>query len=246
MSIALNNTRSKSRKLSVPYGDQSIAFRLEQSDRKTLAISVHPDMSVEVKAPRRAKLAEVKERVRKRASWILKQQREFETYLPAQPARKYASGETFRYLGKQYRLKVTKGAESTFVKLKRGYLEVHHQGKADQAKTKKVVEDWFRQKARDFLTERFEVYLQSTKVKLPRKPTLDIRKMRTRWGSCTKEGKVILNPELIHVPSRCIDYVIAHEVCHLIEHNHSKRFYLLLSKEMPDWRKVQGRLNIPR
>ena len=232
-----------SRKLSVPYGDQNIAFRLEQSNRKTLAISVLPDRSVEVKAPGKAKLPQIKERVQKRAPWILKQQREFETYLPAQPARKYASGETFRYLGKQYRLKVTKGAESTFVILKRGYLEVHHQGKADQTKTKKVVEEWFRQKSRDFLSERFKAYFQSTKLKLPRKPQLEIRKMKSRWGSCTKEGKIILNPELIHVPSRCIDYVIAHELCHLIEHNHSKRFYRLLEREMSGWRRIQGELN---
>jgi len=244
VSIALKNTDSTDRKLSIQYGENRITFLLKQSDRKTLAITVHPDMTVEVKAPKKASLPEVKERVLKRAPWILKQQREFETYLPAQPTRKYVSGESFRYLGKQYRLKVIKADQPVpAVKLKKGYLEVHLSGKTDQAKIKKALDDWFRKKARDLLAERFQAYLKKTKLKLRQEPVLDIRKMKTRWGSCTNGSKVILNPELIHVPSRCIDYVIAHEICHVIEHNHSKRFYHLLAREMPDWKAVQKKLN---
>lgn len=243
MSIALKNKKAGIRKLSIQYGEIRISFQLEQTERKTLAISVHPDMTVEVKAPEKAKLSDIKERVQKKAPWILKQQREFETYLPAQPNRKYVSGETFRYLGKQYRLKVIKNSETRELQLKRGYLELHLTGKPDKATIKNAVEDWFRLRGKQLLTDRFLDYLKRTKLKLPHEPALEIRKMKTRWGSCTKEGKIILNPELVHVPTRCIDYVIAHELCHVIEHNHSKRFYDLLDREMPGWRNVQGKLN---
>jgi len=243
VSIALKNKNSQSRKLSVDYGEARISFTLQQGKRKTLSISVLPDMTVEVKAPEEANLHQVKDRVRKRAPWILKQQKQFETYLPAQPTRKYVSGETFRYLGKQYRLKISKGTATREVKLKKGYIEVYLPGKPDQKDTMKAVEDWFRSRAREVLSKRFHDYLKVTKLKLPKPPPMEIRKMKTRWGSCTKEGKIILNPELIHVPSRCIDYVIAHELCHVIEHNHSKRFYALLEREMSDWKAVQRRLN---
>jgi len=74
-------------------------------------------------------------------------------------------------------------------------------------------------------------------------PDLTIRQMQRRWGSCTPEGKIILNLRLIQVPKLYIDYVIMHELCHLKEHNHSHRFYALLDRVMPDWRTKREDLN---
>jgi predicted metal-dependent hydrolase len=70
-----------------------------------------------------------------------------------------------------------------------------------------------------------------------------IRKMTNRWGSCTSEGHILLNIDLIVAPVNCIEYVIVHELCHLKEHNHSKKFYMLLSAMMPDWERRRERLN---
>ncbi len=74
-------------------------------------------------------------------------------------------------------------------------------------------------------------------------PTLTIRHMKTRWGSCSRHGRILINLRLIQAPLELIDYVIVHEVCHLKEHNHSKRYYLLLDTAMPDWRERRERLN---
>src|SRR5271157_6201560 len=92
--------------LHIPYGEGEIAFRLERRHRKTLAISVNPDASVDVVAPMDATLDKVLEKVRTRASWIQRQQRFFTQFRPQTPERQYVSGETHLYLGRQYKLKV--------------------------------------------------------------------------------------------------------------------------------------------
>jgi predicted metal-dependent hydrolase len=78
---------------------------------------------------------------------------------------------------------------------------------------------------------------------MPEMPTLTVRKMTRRWGSCTKSGTVALNIDLIKVPLTFIDYVIVHELCHLKVHNHSPAFYRLLFRSMPDWKQRKERLD---
>jgi predicted metal-dependent hydrolase len=73
---------------------------------------------------------------------------------------------------------------------------------------------------------------------------IQIRKMSNRWGSCTAEGHILLNPDLIVAPLPCIEYVVAHELCHLREHNHGTDFYRLLTAMMPDWERRRERLNL--
>lgn len=75
------------------------------------------------------------------------------------------------------------------------------------------------------------------------RPTLTIRRMKTRWGSCGRSGRILLNPRLLQAPLDLIDYVVVHELCHLKEHNHSKRYYALLDAAMPDWRDRRKRIN---
>src|SRR5690348_1621042 len=102
----------------IQFGSQTIPYELQFMQRKTLSISVHPDLSVVVKAPQETKLEDVEKKVHKRSRWILNQQRRFEIYLPDVPPRKYISGESHRFLGRQYRLKVIKD-ETEQIKLSR-------------------------------------------------------------------------------------------------------------------------------
>src|SRR5438093_1715858 len=95
---------------SILFGREPILFVLKRSDRKTLSISVNPDLSIVITAPKGADLDSVKRRIRKRAKWILAQQNFFEAFLPSASPRRYVSGETHYYLGRQYRLKIIKSA----------------------------------------------------------------------------------------------------------------------------------------
>jgi hypothetical protein len=226
---------------SIAYGKETIRFSLSYSRRKTLAISVHPDLSVTVTAPQGTKIEAVKQKVRKQAAWILKQRNYFSQFLPEQPPRQYVSGETHLYLGRQYRLKVVEGADES-VKLKGGWIHVQVKRKNDTQRIKALFDEWMLRRAR----ERFQLSLEKCLEKLRRheiaKPQLRIRKMKKRWGSCTARGVINLNIELIKAPSHCIDYVVVHELCHLKYPNHGKEFHSLLDRVMPDWGARKQRL----
>lgn len=219
----------------VPYGSKRIYFELEHRSRKSLAITVYPDLSVGVVAPETATLDKVKSKVKKRACWIQKQKLYFEDFLPASPPKKYISGETFRYLGRQYRLKVLQSKREE-VKLKGRYITVFTANKKNAMKVKKLLNAWYREHARRRFEDRIEVLFPKLKKHNPKKPTLQLKKMTKRWGSCSVNGNILLNPELIKTPSQCIDYVIVHELCHLVIPSHSTKYYQLLDKVMPDWR----------
>lgn len=220
----------------VSYGRATIEYELSYSDRKTLAISVHPDLRVTVVAPEGSPLPQIEEKVHKRADWILRQKRDFARYLPHVPPREYVSGETHRYLGRQYRLKVMQ-SETSYegVKIQRGRIFVHLPDPADTERVKTLLDRWYRKHAERVFNERVNALIPKFERFGIRRPTLSLRVMKTRWGSCTAEGRVLLNPKLIQTPKRCIDYVIAHELCHLKEHNHGAEFYALLNIVMPDW-----------
>ena len=114
----------------IKYGSKVLPFQLEYRKRKTLEISVYPDMSVRVKAPLKRTYCEIEEKVRKRAAWIIEQRYFFSLFLPIQPAKKYVSGESHFYLGKQYRLKVVRSIEEKVV-LKRGIINVYTKNRND-------------------------------------------------------------------------------------------------------------------
>lgn len=228
---------------SVLFGETEIRFSLHFVDRKSMAIHVYPDGRVGVDAPLSAELEKVYGKVKKRASWILKQQRQFETYPAELPVRRYVSGETHRYLGRQYRLKVRAGDSET-VKLTHGILQVETLHPQDILRVKRLLQTWNRSKALIIFTERYMLCLASVEsLGIHHDKGFQIRFMSKRWGSCTGKGTIILNPELIAAPKQCIDYVITHELCHLKEHNHSQAFYRLLSAVMSDWEQRRKKLN---
>jgi predicted metal-dependent hydrolase len=230
-----------SKLLSIRFGSETIRFYISYRTRKTLAISVHPDLEVEVSAPHGIAIEEIRTKVKKRAPWILKQKAYFERYLPHVPEKKYVSGESFRYLGRQYRLKLWKSRDEK-VMLKNGRLNVYINDPTKKPRVIKLLDEWYRERAREQFVRRSEKLLSSFNGQRVDPKSIELKVMAKRWGSCTKNGKIMLNPELIKAPASCIEYVLMHELCHLIEHNHSPRYYSLLSKMMPDWEMRKERL----
>jgi predicted metal-dependent hydrolase len=229
----------------IQLGSKQIDFRLEYSDRKTLGITVTPNLFVYVKAPIDTSIERVKEKLLKKAPWIIRQQSYFLTFHPKTPARRFVGGETHLYLGRQYRLKVISEklkVKSEEVKLHGRSLEIYTQ---DRNKVKELVEEWYLLKAKDKFHQiakpLFEEFVKNHNLS-QFTFHLSLKKMPTRWGSCTPKGKIILNPELIKAPKGCIEYVIIHELCHLVHHNHTQKFIDLKTKEMQDWEKWKMKL----
>lgn len=225
----------------VKYGTKAIFFEVERSNRKTLAIEVHPDRSVRIVAPENSSDLDIEKKVIKRASWIVKQQHYFEQFLPRTPKREYVSGETHYYLGKSYLLKIGVG-EVNQVKLKSGQLQVTCRENYTSEKVKNLLANWYYKHAeKKFHTLAKEAFAKFKEYDFE-VPQLEIRRMAKRWGSCNTIDKITINPELIKAPSKCIKYVLVHEMCHFVVKNHNKAFYRTLSSVMPDWKKWKALL----
>lgn len=223
---------------SIQFGSRQIDFLIAYSDRKTLGITVTPTMDVLVKAPVDSSLKKIKEKVRKKVPWIIKQQSFFLAFHPKTTERKYISGETYLYLGRQFLLKIELSKVES-VKLRGKYLEVKT---SDKSRVKGLMNDWYMQHAKSKFQNIAEPLVDKFKRYKVEPDSIVLRNMPTRWGSCTPKGKIILNPELIKAPKGCIEYVIIHELCHLIHHDHTQKFIELQTKEMPDWEKWKSKL----
>ncbi|MDE1207101.1 M48 family metallopeptidase [Tenacibaculum larymnensis] len=222
----------------IQYGSEKIEYYIHFVDRKSLGIKVFPNRKVEIKAPLHTSLNKVQEKVRKRAPWILKQKDHFLSFEPRITERKYISGETHLYLGRQYQLRVIK-ADTNKVKYTGRFLEVYT---IDKSKAQNLLEGWYRQKAEIWFKKLSQIHIERFKKYQVEPTRLEIKKMKYRWGSCSSKGRILLNPELIKAPKACIEYVIIHELCHLIHRDHTKAFFNLQTHEMPDWEKWKMKL----
>lgn len=226
----------------IEFGSRKILYRLHRADRKRLRIVVSPELTVDIFAPRPATDEELQEAITKKAPWVARTLDKLEGYHPLPTPKNYLSGETFMYLGRQYRLKVESGFRQP-AKLLGRFLHVWVEDKSDIQSVKKSVEAWYRKRAH----EAMDRYLEKCQVVASRhgvpKPSLVIRTMRRRWGSCSPSGRITLNTSLVKVPVQCIEYVIMHELCHLKNHNHSRVFYSLLTRCLPDWRQRKEALD---
>lgn len=232
------------RQLSFRYGDELI--RVERVARPAgndrVVIKVQPDCRVLVMAPPHSTDAAVLAAVQKRSRWIYQHVRDFRAQQLHVRPRRYVSGESHWYLGKQYLLKVNKAQVSeTQVKLTRGCIEVSGRD-LNPSVVKAAMEGWYKAKARDVFARRLEAMLDKA-LWVTEIPPLRLQVMQTQWGSCSPQGRLTLNPHLVKASRECIDYVILHELCHLAEHNHSERFYRLMKQVMPGWEKVKNRLD---
>lgn len=226
----------------VSFGSREIAYTLHTMQRKRLRIVVRPDLSIQVDAPEGFDEEEIATAVRSKGRWLVRQLDELASFHPLPKAYRYVSGETFVYLGRQYRLKVAKG-ERAPAKLRGRYLHVSVEDKGDPALVKSAVEQWYRSRATEVYARSIDRCLNICQRHGADRPALTIRRMKTRWGSCSATGNMLLNLHLVQTPVHCIDYVVMHELCHTIEHNHSPAFYRILTTCMPDWQKRKAVLN---
>ena len=231
---------------SLRYGDELIRYQVtERPRRRTLGIEVHPDGRVLVLAPTGCDTAVIEQKLRLRAGWISRQLALFSRYERSVPPRYYLSGESHRYLVRQYRLRVVPndpGAVSDGVRVSRGEMVVTGPGKLPAAKVKELLRRWYLQRAREVFAGILNHSFQAWAKHAHDIPRIVVRDMRSRWGSLSAAGQMTLNSRLVQAPRRCIEYVIVHELCHLAHRNHGPAFFSLLGRLMPDWQARKNRL----
>ena len=224
------------------YGSTVIHYQIVMLPRKSLEIAVHPDQRVIIKAPLGLSQDVIAARVRKRALWITQQLAYFSQFEPRTPARRYVGGESHRYLGRQYRLKIAE-SDHNQVRLKQGYFCIDTTSREPE-QIKRLIALWYEARASVVLRQIFDDAWEGFKREGIHKPCLKRRTMRTRWGSLSSKGYITLNNLLIQAPRACIEYVVIHELCHLLHHNHGPGFYRLLDDSMPDWVQRKQRLEM--
>jgi hypothetical protein len=229
------------------YEGRSIGYVIRPGRCRFVKIVVTSADEVEVRVPPRVSAKSVQAFVEQQAEWIMQAMAK-QAKKPRLAPLKYATGETLFYLGKPYRLEVTRAVWKSVTR-EEGVLRVALYNKANPARVKALVDDWFRQQAQALLAKYLSETLQKfgERIRHARCPLalrseeetkglhLTVRAMKTRWGSCSKDGHISLSVELIHAPRRLIEYVIVHELCHLVHLDHSPAFYFQLARCLPDW-----------
>lgn len=223
--------------------DIDVEYDLIYKNIKNINLRIKFDGSIVVSAPNYVKVNRVDEFIIYKKNFILKSIEKFKSIEQIKISEKrYISGESFFYLGKNLQLKVISGlndeiySDGVFL-----YLKTFD--KDNYLKKEKIVENWFKEQRQIIYNEiAREIYKKFVKYNIDY-PIIKIRKMKRRWGSCHIKSKIItINSILINFSRDCIEYVIMHEFCHLIYPNHSKNFYLLLQIMMPDWKERKRKL----
>jgi len=229
----------------ISFGNEQISYTvIQRPRRRTLGIEVYPNGSVVVLKPPNCSEAILADKLKKRTAWISKQLTHFRQYDGIVPFHQYLSGESHRYLGRQYRLRVigTQNGTSPSIRLARNELLVSVCSRPMPNKTKRMLENWYLQRAGEYFNLVLDEAFKSFQKRGYDRPHIFVRRMKRRWGSLSDSGQMTLNVRLMQAPKACIQYVILHELCHLVHQDHSPKFWQLLDKVMPDWPARKHRL----
>lgn len=224
------------------YGQYCYQYTFIPQNRKTLSLTVRPDMKIILKAPVVADQDRINLFLRRKWLWLNKQLNFFKKYKKTIYKKEYISGESFLYLGRQYKLLV-KNNNKDGVFLTKGIFYLNTAKKVNNGEhNKKILDNWYKQKIEIKFNQRYKHVFNNFNYKFV--PKLVIRKMKKRWGSFLKKKQIILNPKLIQASTDCIDYVITHELCHMRYKKHSKQFYSFLNSKYPSWENVKEKLEL--
>jgi predicted metal-dependent hydrolase len=212
-----------------------------QKDIKNIHLSVYPPTGhVKVAAPNRMNLDVIRAYIISKLGWIKKQQTKFRKQERESP-RDFVSRESHFFMGKRYLLKVIEHDAPRRVTLKHRTVEMHLRPRTSKVKRKELLQDWYREKLREAAAPIISKWEQKMKVTVDE---FGIRRMKTKWGTCNPRARRIwLNLELAKKPVECLEYIIVHEMVHLLERNHNERFIAYLNHHMPAWRNVKIELN---
>ena len=223
-----------------------INCEIKRSRRRTVALYVHPDKRVEIRMPLLFSVDEIEPFLIKHSRWLFNRL-DLPEKKPIEP-KKFVSGELHYFLGKQYPIEIVASDKNSVVFdnekiVIRQRVDKSTSQQVNLSKSVSVsksvsdlLDRWYLEQAKRVFREISIPLVESMKKYNVAPKSFAIKKMKTRWGSCSSKGNINLNLHLIKLPEQCIKEVILHELCHLVHFNHSKDFYALMTAEMPDWK----------
>lgn len=209
-----------------------IEYQIKYSNRKTLNISVERDRSIIVRAPHYLTADKINKIVQSKRQWIREKLKHAQKYPLVSESKEFVSGETLMYLGKNYQLLVvdeeTEGIE---------FDQRFKISKANQPKANELFKKWYLKQALIKIEPLATKYAKSLGVQYNQFKSSE---MKYRWGSCTPANNIIFNWRIIKAPMYVLEYLVAHELVHLIENNHTPRFWNILSIQVPNYEKAKN------
>ena len=209
----------------------SISYEIVYTDRKTLNISVERDKSVIVRAPSSLSKERIEEIVQKKKLWILEKINHSQKYPGEVEIKEFVSGETLMYLGKNYDLKIVKEDIDGLI-----FDSGFKISESNRFKAKMIFKKWLMEQGLDRIKSRTTYFAKNLGVKYKE---IKISDMKYRWGSCTVKGNLVFNWRIIKAPITVMDYIIVHELAHLIELNHSPEFWNIVAVQLPEYEKAR-------
>ena len=225
--------------MKVVIEDTTLLVRLVRTDRrKTVSISLE-DGAIRVLAPKRLTERLIQEIINNKSNWIGKRLKD-QAAAPKIQSKQFVDGEIFSYLGKHYTFERGHDAESS-VKLKSGRListldSTVSEKEAIEAHRSQVT-NWYRDRAADVLSHKTTQHGNALKLT---PSSIKIKNYKARWGSCSINGEISYNWKIMMAPPRIIDYVVIHELSHLIHHDHSEKFWRQVGKSFPEYRECRA------
>lgn|ERR1035437_3785352 len=219
-----------------------LRVEIVRKDIKNLHLGVYPPSGrVRVAAPLRVSNEAVRLAVIGKLGWIKRQQAKFERQ-PRQSVREMASGESHYFSGKRYRLRICSAEGPARVEVRSGsIIELHVRSGASVAARQQALMKWYRQHLTEALPPLLGKWQKRLGVDVA---TCGIRRMKTKWGTCNPDARRIwINLELAKKSSDCLEYVVLHELVHLVVRRHDDHFLALMDKHLPRWRALRAQLN---
>jgi len=218
-----------------------ISVDVEHKKIKNVHLSVYPPTGrVRISAPVRMDLETIRIFAISKISWIRKQQGKFSKQKRESP-REYLTRESHYYFGKRYLLKVMERNARPQIAIKHETMEMRIRPNSSLKKRQKVMEEWYRQRLKELVPG---VVARHEKIMKVSVAEFGVKKMKTKWGTCNRKARRIwLNLELAKKPKHYLEYIIAHEMTHLLERSHNDRFISYMDKFMPQWRQYKKELN---
>ena len=219
----------------------NIKVDVEQKDIKNIHLSVYPPNGrVKISAPNRMDLDTIRVYAISKLKWIKKKQEQFRSQERESP-REYLTKESHYFFGKRYLLKVLVHNASPYVALSQREIIMNVRLDTPAHKKQEILDEWYRTELKKIIPTLISKWEAIIGVKTNE---FGVKKMRTKWGTCNHDAKRIwLNLELAKKPVDCLEYIIVHELVHLLERSHNDRFISYMDKFLPKWRSYKEELN---
>lgn len=215
--------------------DTTVSYRYCYSRRRrTLGLTVKPDLTVAVRVPPGTSIDTIRDFVGRQAAWIAKVRLRLQSRTPKEP-QQYLHGAMIPFQGVEYCLVIKEG-EGEPVAIKGEAVVVTVPGAPSSERVRELVDAWYRERAVEIFRERANECLRLLQAERFLLPRIVIRAMRSRWGSYSyRTRRITLNLNLVRLPQTCLDYVIIHELCHIKVRHHGPGFWKLVGRYVPDY-----------